>query len=198
MTSSPARFPDVLHRILMDAAGNVDARNIISWLPCGRKFKIHNSKLFAAVLMPKYFSHTSFKTFLRQLSLYEFKRSSRRSHCGPPARGSSYQHPYFQRDRPNLLSGVVRVKNRKTTKSVWSSYSAMIEGDATTARSSSSGNSRHARTNLSADKYLDPSTIVGAENFSWDILDEIVQTFAPYDRSSNDESSGDGQSRRRE
>jgi len=70
-----ARFPELLHQILEDAEANRDD-HIVSWLPWGRRFKVPDPKLFAEELMPKYFSHNRYKSFLRQLSLYEFKRAS--------------------------------------------------------------------------------------------------------------------------
>ena len=60
-------FPWKLNRLLNDAEreGNED---IVSWLPHGRAFKIHNPKEFERKLMKKYFRQSQFKSFTRQVS----------------------------------------------------------------------------------------------------------------------------------
>ena len=95
-------FPNRLHKILEDseAMGN---QHIISWLPCGKFFKIHDTKEFARVIMPCYFRHSKYKSFLRSLSMYKFQRSTK----GPVA--GAYGHPHFLRGRLDLC----RYINRK-------------------------------------------------------------------------------------
>lgn len=171
MSKELARFPEVLHQILDDAKVNGD-EHIISWLPCGRGFKVHNTKRFAEELMPTYFSNNKYKSFLRQLSLYEFKRAS--SGKDTPGPRGSYEHPYFRRDRHDLLEGVIRVKDRKAKRSAWASFTKQDDDDVTSRMTSSSSS-------ISTEKYLDPSAIVRARIFSWDILEEIVQTFVAND-----------------
>jgi hypothetical protein len=94
-------FPDRLHKILEDceASGN---QHIISWLPCGKYFKVHDSKEFSKLIMPKYFRHSRYKSFLRSLSMYKFQRVSK----GPCS--GAYGHPHFLRGRLDLCRYINR------------------------------------------------------------------------------------------
>ena len=59
-------FPWKLHDVLKQS----ERRGlgwIISWLPNGRSFKVHNSKLFATEIMGEHFHQSKFKSFQRQL-----------------------------------------------------------------------------------------------------------------------------------
>ena len=70
-------FPFKLHNML-EVVEKEGPANIVSWNEDGRSFTIHNPREFAKTLMPKYFSRqTKYKSFQRQLNLYNFVRSSR-------------------------------------------------------------------------------------------------------------------------
>ena len=59
-------FPTKLRCILDDAVteGN---EHIVSWLPDGKAFKIHNPEAFTKIILRRYFRQTMFKSFTRQL-----------------------------------------------------------------------------------------------------------------------------------
>ena len=42
----------------------------ISWLPCGKAFKVHDKERFVREIMPSFFGTQSFKTFQRNLNLW--------------------------------------------------------------------------------------------------------------------------------
>jgi hypothetical protein len=69
------KFPFKLHHLL-EEADRLGFDDIVSWVPTGDGFRVHNPKAFAAVIMPLYFEMSQYKSFQRQLSLYSFKRSS--------------------------------------------------------------------------------------------------------------------------
>ena len=59
-------FPMKLHDMLtMSEFKGLDS--IISWLPNGRAFKVHDPKLFATEIMGEHFHQSKFKSFQRQL-----------------------------------------------------------------------------------------------------------------------------------
>lgn len=66
-------FPWRLHQILddMDESGDT---SIVSWMPDGRHFHVHNPTLFVKEIIPKFFKQKSFKSFQRQLHIYGFQR----------------------------------------------------------------------------------------------------------------------------
>ena len=68
--SQNSKFPCRLHRML-DEAESHHLDHIVSWLPCGTAFAIHDKEEFMKSVIPNYFPRmTSYKSFRRQLSLY--------------------------------------------------------------------------------------------------------------------------------
>jgi hypothetical protein len=65
-------------------------------------FKVHSPQRFVQEVMPKYFRQTKFKSFQRQLNIYNFQRV----HDGPNRGG--YYHPCFIRNAPHLLKLIGR------------------------------------------------------------------------------------------
>ena len=70
-------FPTKLHSMLNDVDRHAELRAIISWNADGRSFTVHQPKLFASTIMLRYFSHTKYKSFQRQMNLYHFSRVAR-------------------------------------------------------------------------------------------------------------------------
>jgi len=58
------KFPELLFTIIYDAMKN-DEEKIVSFLPHGRAFIVHNISTFEEDIMPRYFSHRVWKTFRR-------------------------------------------------------------------------------------------------------------------------------------
>ena len=65
-------FPVVLHEIL-DNAETTGMDQILSWMPTGRAFKVHDKKRFLQEIVPKHFRLTKYKSFCRQMNLWNFK-----------------------------------------------------------------------------------------------------------------------------
>ena len=109
-------FPRRLLEVLNDAE-QYGFQHIISWLPDGKAFRVHDPVLFAGIVMPRYFQNQNrYKSFQRQLNLYSFKPVTLRG--GKCIRGASY-HPLFRRDTPDLSNEIKRSKTKKghiTTK----------------------------------------------------------------------------------
>jgi hypothetical protein len=66
-------FPYRLHKMLSDVDARGDA-SIVSFMPDGRHFKVHNPQRFVVEIIPKAFKQKSLKSFQRQLHLYGFSR----------------------------------------------------------------------------------------------------------------------------
>mgnify|MGYP002785505455 CR=1 FL=1 len=65
-SESTLPFPFKLHQLLEEAE-ECGADHIISWLPSGEAFKIHDHDAFLSSVMTKYFKMTKIKSFTRQL-----------------------------------------------------------------------------------------------------------------------------------
>ena len=68
----------------------------------GRTIVIKKIEVFATYVLPKYFKHSNFQSFVRQLHIYDFHKTSTLdpNHVG-------YANDYFRQDRPELLSQVL-------------------------------------------------------------------------------------------
>lgn len=96
-TSKRAKaFPEVL----MDIISDPDNAPIISWLPHGRCFAIHDQGEFTSTILHKHFRRVIFRSFARKLNRWGF-RSVKRSVSGFD---STFEHTHFRRDQPELVS----------------------------------------------------------------------------------------------
>lgn len=89
------QFPWKLHEMLHLAEKN-SKTDIISWLPGGNGFKVHDKEKFCAEIMPGYFASQKYKTFQRSLNLWGFESVAK-----GPDRGACY-HQYFVKGHPEL------------------------------------------------------------------------------------------------
>jgi len=98
------QFPWKLHEML-DVVEQRGETSVVSWLPGGRAFRVHNPALFVDQIMKKCFNQTKYKSFQRQLNLWGFERVIRAS-----AEKGSYFHPLFLRGRRDLCQEMARQK----------------------------------------------------------------------------------------
>lgn len=85
-------FPVKLHRIL----SNEEFKDVISWLPHGRSWRVLKPKAFEEKVIPLYFRHAKYASFMRQVNGWGFKRMTQ----GPDH--NSYYHELFLRGLPHL------------------------------------------------------------------------------------------------
>lgn len=95
-------FPEKLHQILVDVEKERKTA-IISFFSHGRAFAVHDMDQFVSEIMPRYFKHSKWNSFARQLNLYGFIRITH----GPDAGG--YYHELFLKGRQNLCFHMRRV-----------------------------------------------------------------------------------------
>ena len=76
---SQKSFPYKLYHLIQALNSNDDgdspsANPLIAWLSHGRAFVIRNQQEFTAKVVPVYFKQTQWRSFVRQLNLWGFKR----------------------------------------------------------------------------------------------------------------------------
>jgi hypothetical protein len=126
---SAQAFPGRLHTMLEMASQN-NFEDIVSWQPCGKAFKVHDTKRFAESIMPTYFNQTKYKSFLRQVNIYGFQRLIRGAENG------AYTHNFLVRGEPEICQHMIRTKiknkfqrsNNRSKKSSSSSLVSSSEG----------------------------------------------------------------------
>ncbi|KAL4119303.1 hypothetical protein QTP88_012128 [Uroleucon formosanum] len=87
--------------------------NVITWSEDGDSFIINNPVEFCKVL-PRYFKHNNFMSFVRQLHIYGFsKRISDVDHTSNHGTSCEYAHPYFMKEHPCLLLSIKQKRGEK-------------------------------------------------------------------------------------
>ena len=107
-STAPPLFPWKLHFVL-DEAARLGQEDIISWMPYGASFKVHNKPEFEKQILPTYFNTTKFKSFQRSLNLWGFHAFTK-----GPSKGASH-HPLFRRGMPELCRGMTRERIKRTS-----------------------------------------------------------------------------------
>ena len=99
------RFPWKLHHILRLAEQNCQS-DIISWLPGGNGFKVHNRDRFCAEIMPGYFASQKYRTFQRRLNAWGFESVEKGL-----SQGARY-HQFFVKGHPELCDSMYVFKQK--------------------------------------------------------------------------------------
>jgi len=125
------RFIAKLYRIV-----NSDEPTVC-WVPGGKRFLILDPKKFAETVLPKYFKHSKFTSFVRQLNFYGFHKkrivSSDLEKSEDENNGSKklenlgdmvcFQHHFFQAKQPELLHRIQRTTKQTAASAIAESES---------------------------------------------------------------------------
>jgi hypothetical protein len=114
-----ATFPFKLYDILEDASSE-GFEHIVSWMPNGNGFKMHDREQFKKSIIARYFNQIHYKSFIRQLNLYSFNRKER----------GSYFHDFFVRGE-RFLCGLMersKIKNRGAAADVFNKSVLLLGG----------------------------------------------------------------------
>mmetsp|Transcript_833 Transcript_833/g.1405 ORF Transcript_833/g.1405 Transcript_833/m.1405 type:complete len:339 (-) Transcript_833:228-1244(-) len=81
------------------------------WTQAGTSFIVIDHVEFAERVIPQFFKHNNFSSFVRQLNFYGFhkvKSETKPNLSDEEAKVLEFHHPLFQRDRPDLLGEIKR------------------------------------------------------------------------------------------
>lgn len=82
--------------------------DIISWSADGLSIEVKSIKELEATVLPMLFTHNKFKTFVRQLHLYDFHKVR-----DGIINSQKYKNFFFRRDKPLLLECIKNKQNRR-------------------------------------------------------------------------------------
>ena len=98
-------YPNFLLK-LYQILENESYKNIIHWTEDGKYFIISNLHDFTEQILPHYYKHNNYSSFIRQLNMYDFhkKKSGQNEHV--------FHHENFIRNRKDLLK-LIKRKSKK-------------------------------------------------------------------------------------
>merc|ERR1712087_373779 len=76
--------------------------DIISWSNDHYGFVVKNPEKFQNTVLPKFFKHNKFTSFVRQLNMYDFHKLRHKGEV------KEFKHIYFCKHRPDLLHQIKR------------------------------------------------------------------------------------------
>lgn len=85
----------------------------IRWLPDGKRFEVVHREGFMKFVLPKYFKHNNFASFVRQLNMYGWHKVQDVSSgsLNSSDDGWQFENENFQKDNEGLLDNIVRNKS---------------------------------------------------------------------------------------
>ncbi|CAD8196530.1 unnamed protein product [Paramecium octaurelia] len=85
-----------------DILENSQLQDIVGWNEDGSGFLVKNVIAFQDQVLPMYFKHRNFASFVRQMNMYGFHKSR------SDQKENEFIHPHFKRDQRNLLKKIKR------------------------------------------------------------------------------------------
>jgi hypothetical protein len=102
MRRDPPQVPTSFLQKTFDILCNPDLDNIISWNHSGTLFLVKNVTDFCDQVLPVYFKHSNYASFVRQLNMYDFHKVREGTW------DNAFKHPLFLRGKPELLTEIRR------------------------------------------------------------------------------------------
>ncbi|KAF9432376.1 hypothetical protein BGZ76_010892 [Entomortierella beljakovae] len=108
-------FIDKLYKMVEDPS----IQHLISWAKEGDMFYVYNCIELSSSILPKFFKHNNWQSFVRQLNMYGFhkiyrydREESNMNRRNPETQRWQFYHPDFQRDQPHLRNNIKRKSAR--------------------------------------------------------------------------------------
>ncbi|CAO3625562.1 unnamed protein product [Cunninghamella blakesleeana] len=122
-TRTQAVFVNKLYNMLEDDS----IRNLIHWSENGDLFCVVNPTTFSELVLPQYFKHNNWQSFVRQLNMYGFHKVNDMIHSNLTAESQKWEfkHQHFKRGAVDELQNIKR-KSAKSHHQAMSSSTTAI------------------------------------------------------------------------
>jgi heat shock transcription factor len=109
--SRPAQFVLKLWSMVNDPKN----QKYIRWMPDGQSFQVLDREEFMMQVLPQYFKHKNFSSFVRQLNMYGWHKVQDVTSGAMQSTDEMWQFesPYFKKGREDLLDSIVRNRGSK-------------------------------------------------------------------------------------
>ncbi|KAJ3097951.1 stress-responsive transcription factor hsf1 [Phlyctochytrium planicorne] len=102
---------------LYSMVSDVSSNDLIHWSDDGSAFIVHRHEDFARDVLPKFFKHNNFSSFVRQLNMYGFHKIPHIQQGALLTDGEpemwEFAQPHFKKNQPDLLCLVTRKKSKE-------------------------------------------------------------------------------------
>ncbi|KAI9479375.1 hypothetical protein BX667DRAFT_467645, partial [Coemansia mojavensis] len=107
-------FLNKLYSMVDDSSSD----DLIRWSADGNSFVVLRHEDFAKEVLPRFFKHSNFSSFVRQLNMYGFHKVPHLQQGGliadgPEAESWEFNNENFQRGQPDLLHFIRRKKGSR-------------------------------------------------------------------------------------
>ncbi|CAM0136982.1 Flocculation suppression protein [Umbelopsis sp. WA50703] len=167
-----AAFVNKLYRMLEDP----EMQDLISWSLSGDLFSVANPTQFSKIVLPQYFKHNNWQSFVRQLNMYGFHKVNdmiHHSNITNESQAWEFRHPSFRR------GGILELQNikRKSAKGTGYPRTSSAGSVSTVASTNRLAN---AAENLNTDSPDDPPEALQKHIYAME--DQIRKLAHSYDK----------------
>ncbi|KAK9704131.1 Flocculation suppression protein [Basidiobolus ranarum] len=95
-------------------------QTLISWSKTGTTFLVHEPTEFSKKVLPIYFKHNNWQSFVRQLNMYGFHKVNNVFHTNSPIDGQpwEFEHSDFRKGAQELLSNIKRKAPKSNSQAI--------------------------------------------------------------------------------
>ncbi|KAI7872106.1 HSF-type DNA-binding-domain-containing protein [Spinellus fusiger] len=180
MQNVPA-FLNKLYNMVEDPASD----ELIRWAADGSSFIVARHEDLAKKVLPRFFKHSNFSSFVRQLNMYGFHKVPHLQQGVLQTDGKAEQwefsNPHFQRNQPDLLLLVTRKKGRDADEKEHGHYDlSHVLDEISTIKKHQMSISSHLKTIQSDNQVLWRENIVARERHQrhQETIDKILRFLA--------------------
>ncbi|SAM06716.1 hypothetical protein [Absidia glauca] len=100
---------------LFGMVNDIVTQDLIGWSSEGDKFCVHDVRKFSQSVLPQYFKHSNWASFVRQLNMYGFHKVNDRLNTPKDQHACEFHHPLFYQSGRNIIRKIRRNSNKTSS-----------------------------------------------------------------------------------